>query len=189
MPIWIVFVGLSLFITSNIEFFNLDQVLGLLKISYQRNLRNYVVHPPVAQFWSHTTKTIQTHFSISFMNIQLWLWPLLLLLVKKFLTSLWFIFFGHKKILVNLYLKLLPFPLTWLGGMMAQWWSVSDQLTTIVPLWDAIDQCNWHRYQTIHSATNRITSACKEHISKIFAYISLLKYVSLNIKGVTSVIL
>ena len=44
-----------------------------------------------------------------------------------------------------------PFP--WPGLRVAsQWiWWISDQLTTIAPLWDVIDHCNWHRYQTTHS--------------------------------------
>ena len=35
--------------------------------------------------------------------------------------------------------------------------TISDQLTTIFPLTNVIDQCTLHRYKKIHSATNRIT--------------------------------
>ena len=46
-----------------------------------------------------------------------------------------------------------PFPWPGLRVGASQWiWWISDQLTTIAPLWvPIIDHCNWHRYQTTHS--------------------------------------
>ena len=93
---------------------------------------NYVVQPPVAQFWSYNTK------------------------LKIFISKL---AFWYK--ITSLYCEFVSSSFLDLVGVMAQWWVVgivSDQLYNNSSfVGSVIDQCNWHRYPTIHSATNRIS--------------------------------